>query len=159
MELRLHAIWLAIALHAGAIWAVIGPFLGVLVGAWLTARWQRKQWILDNKKAEYRQLLDAVQAYRWHLLNRLAAIRGPLVAIDARTYNEEAAAREHSRATLNNCLADRLFIRERIARNKVKEELGNFLRTMHQVSEGTIHDLEKFHDRIVHVAEADLRLN
>jgi hypothetical protein len=92
-------------------------------------------------------------------LNRLAAITGPLVAIDARTYNEEAAAREHSRATLNNCLADRLFIRERIARNKVKEDLGNFLRTMHQVSEGTIHDLEKFHDRIVHVAEADLRLN
>ena len=141
------------------IWAVTGPIVGVLIGSWLAARWQRTQWIQDNKKVEYRQLLDAVQAYQWHLLNHLAAVTGPPVAIDARTYHEEAAALVHSRATLNDCLADRLFIRERIARSKVKEDLGNFLRTMDQVSEGTIHSLEKFHDRIVQAAEADLRLN
>ena len=31
---------------------VIG-LLGVAVGAYLTHRWQRRQWILDSKKAEY----------------------------------------------------------------------------------------------------------
>lgn len=141
------------------IWAVVGPLVGVLIGAWLAARWQRRQWIQDNKKVEYRQMLDAVQAYRWHLLNHLAAVTGPPVAIDARTYHEEATALVRSKAALNNCVADRLFIREQLARTKVKEDLGNFLQTMDQVSEATINALEKFHDRIVQAAEADLHLN
>ena len=55
-----------------AIWAAVGPLVGVVVGGFLTAWWQRRQWILDNKAREYREALDALEAYRRSLLNHLA---------------------------------------------------------------------------------------
>jgi hypothetical protein len=45
-------------------WNVIGPLLGVVIGAlltpWIAWRWQHRQWALDNKKQEYRDLLDGL---------------------------------------------------------------------------------------------------
>jgi hypothetical protein len=34
--------------------------LGVLFGGWITWRYQHKQWVLDNKKQEYRDLIDGL---------------------------------------------------------------------------------------------------
>jgi hypothetical protein len=34
--------------------------LGVLFGAWVTWRYQHKQWVLENKKQEYRDLIDVL---------------------------------------------------------------------------------------------------
>src|SRR5216684_3676535 len=52
--------WDAVANHAKAVWAVGGPLLGVLVGAYIANRNQRKQWIAENKKQEYRELLSVM---------------------------------------------------------------------------------------------------
>jgi hypothetical protein len=45
-------------------WNAIGPLVGVVIGAilvpWVSWRWQHKQWSLDNKKQEYRELLDGL---------------------------------------------------------------------------------------------------
>jgi hypothetical protein len=45
-------------------WNAIGPLVGVLIGVlltpWITWRWQHKQWSLDNKKLEYRELVDGL---------------------------------------------------------------------------------------------------
>jgi hypothetical protein len=43
-----------------ALWAGVGPLIGVLVGAYLTKRIQRRQWLADNKKDEYRDLLSVI---------------------------------------------------------------------------------------------------
>jgi len=47
-----------------AMWNAIGPLVGVVIGAlltpWVAWHWQRKQWMLDNKKQEYRDLLDGL---------------------------------------------------------------------------------------------------
>jgi hypothetical protein len=47
-----------------ASWSVIGPLVyalaGVLVGAHITNRNQREQWIADNKRLEYRELLTTL---------------------------------------------------------------------------------------------------
>jgi hypothetical protein len=44
------------------VWNAIGPLVGVVIGAlltpWIAWRWQHRQWIFDNKKQEYRDLLD-----------------------------------------------------------------------------------------------------
>lgn len=40
--------------------AALGPFIGVLIGSWLTMKIQRRLWILDNKRAEYRKLLSTL---------------------------------------------------------------------------------------------------
>jgi hypothetical protein len=42
------------------IWAVIGPPAGIVLGSWLATRNQRKHWLLDNKRAEYRELLTTI---------------------------------------------------------------------------------------------------
>jgi hypothetical protein len=46
------------------IWNEIGPLVGVVIGAilapWVGWRWQHRQWSLDNKKQEYRELLDGL---------------------------------------------------------------------------------------------------
>jgi hypothetical protein len=33
---------------------------GVLIGGWISSRNQRRQWVLDNRKAEYRELLEGL---------------------------------------------------------------------------------------------------
>jgi hypothetical protein len=40
----------------GKTWGVIGPVVGVLIGAWLARSWQREHRPLRSKKAEYREL-------------------------------------------------------------------------------------------------------
>jgi hypothetical protein len=52
--------WGAVTSYTKGIWAVAGPLLGVLIGAYTANRNQRKQWISDNKKEEYRELLSAI---------------------------------------------------------------------------------------------------
>jgi uncharacterized membrane-anchored protein YjiN (DUF445 family) len=43
-----------------SIWAAVGPLIGVMLGSYLTVRGQRRQWIADNKKQEYSELLTTL---------------------------------------------------------------------------------------------------
>ena len=43
-----------------AIWAAVGPLAGVLIGHYLSTRWQRKLWLLDRRKEEFRELLSTL---------------------------------------------------------------------------------------------------
>jgi len=54
------------------VWAAIGPLLGVLVGSWLTMRYQRKLWLLDNRRAEYRKLLSTLSESATQALHAFA---------------------------------------------------------------------------------------
>jgi hypothetical protein len=54
------------------IWAAVGPLVGVALGSWLATKSQRKHWLLDNKRAEYRKLLATLAACR----TRFAMIYG-----------------------------------------------------------------------------------
>ena len=46
--------------HSRGVWSVAGPLVGVLIGAYAANRNQRKHWIADSKKQEYRELLTAL---------------------------------------------------------------------------------------------------
>jgi len=41
-------------------WASVGPLVGVLIGAMLTRAWDRRKWINENRKQEYRELLTTL---------------------------------------------------------------------------------------------------
>jgi hypothetical protein len=43
-----------------AIWATIGPLVGIVAGHYLTRSWQREQWLLDQRKNEIRELIAAL---------------------------------------------------------------------------------------------------
>jgi hypothetical protein len=55
-----HETWTTIGEYSSNAWSAIGPFMGVLVGAWLAHSWDRKKWIADNRKDECRELLGSM---------------------------------------------------------------------------------------------------
>jgi len=52
--------WKTIAHYTDKAWSAVGPLFGVLVGAWLATNNQRRLWVLDNKRAEYRKLMSTL---------------------------------------------------------------------------------------------------
>jgi hypothetical protein len=42
--------------YLGTVWGVVGPLVGVVIGAWLAHSWQHKNQPLEGKKAEYLDL-------------------------------------------------------------------------------------------------------
>jgi hypothetical protein len=53
-EIPLYPLWVTLFL---TIWAVIGPIIGIVAGHLLTRSWQKKQWLMDNKRDEYRDVI------------------------------------------------------------------------------------------------------
>jgi hypothetical protein len=45
-----------------AIWGAVGPLVGVRYGQELAKKWQRQQWISENRKQECRELLNLMAA-------------------------------------------------------------------------------------------------
>ena len=43
-----------------AVWGALGPLAGVFCGQHLAKRWQKEQWVRENRKQECRELLDAI---------------------------------------------------------------------------------------------------
>jgi hypothetical protein len=42
------------------VWAAVGPLIGIYLGHFLSRSWQQKQWLLDRRKEEWRELLTAL---------------------------------------------------------------------------------------------------
>ena len=40
----------------GTLWGVIGPLVGVVIGAWLARSWRHKSQVLESKTPKYREL-------------------------------------------------------------------------------------------------------
>jgi hypothetical protein len=95
--------------HGKDIWAVAGPFVGILIGAWIADRSARKHWFADNKKQEYRELVTALVSAFNAMVRRI----------------ESAKSAEAQRALVEKedlaliTISDRLFIRDDVARLKL----------------------------------------
>jgi hypothetical protein len=144
------------------LWAVIGPLVGVALGAWLTGRWQRKQWRLNNEMLEYRQLLDAFSTYR-HLAIRRAYDQsgGGIIARTPQSAFAEADAVWKAEADVHTVIADRLFIRKAMVARNV---LGMFERLAREIDGADTavtlaqQKLGEFHDELLRLAEKGLGL-
>lgn len=51
-----------------SVWAAIGPLIGILIGQFIARSFQRRQWILDCRKAEFRELISALSDTIVHLM-------------------------------------------------------------------------------------------
>src|SRR5690242_9343170 len=87
-----------------AIWGALGPLVGVRYGQELSSRFQRSQWIAENRKQECRELLGAMTAH--------AAAIG--IAHDSRATPAERQRRDALEIALISLFDDRLFISEDI---------------------------------------------
>jgi hypothetical protein len=92
-------------------WSAVGPLLGVLVGAYIANRNQRKQWLLDNKKEEYRELLSALSTAFLALLD----LHTPMVARPA----VEAERLRSVEGESYRIIRDRLFIASEIREARI----------------------------------------
>jgi hypothetical protein len=96
----------------GAIWAALGPLVGVGVGQYLTHHFQKERWSADSKKKEYKELLgvlDSVFAFYTR--------EGVLQKIEKAEHTEYI---DKNLAALW-CIRDRIFIADEIDETNVLE--------------------------------------
>lgn len=103
-------VWSTIIL---GVWAAVGPLLGVRYGHELAKQSQKEHWINDNAKEEYRELLGAlVEDANISISNR---------SLGRETAVEEDSAEERSNHVLYGIIHTRLFIRDFIEKERIKE--------------------------------------
>jgi hypothetical protein len=75
-----------------AIWAAVGPLIGLMVGAWLQARGQHQQWRRDLIRQECRELLGQLSVNLFAFIDWRRSILGrdvgPQAAIFAKQYGD-----------------------------------------------------------------------
>jgi hypothetical protein len=93
--------WPVFEAYVKGVWAVAGPLVGVLIGAYIANRNQRMQWIEDNKKEEYREVLAAMNK------TIAAYVNAGFAANDLTEWHN---ANPHIRVSLEEVMESRLFI-------------------------------------------------
>jgi hypothetical protein len=84
------------------IWPVITSLTGVLIGGYVANRNQRKHWIADNERAEYRELLTTMS----RTFNTIIVLVGPGVPLS----EEEQRKVIEAESELSVVVHDRIFI-------------------------------------------------
>jgi hypothetical protein len=107
-ESPLSPLWVTVFL---TIWAALGPLAGILVGHYLTRSWQRRQWIADNQKEEYRKLLSG--------LNRLNMV----LILDHTNHNVGIQDIKEAMEEITIALNTSLFIVDFLERSKVADDV------------------------------------
>ena len=134
----------------------VGSLIGVLVGHWLGRRSSRKDWTVDNKKQEYRELLDALNHWYDIELPRIAVLIGGGFVVEQ---GKDQEARFRVALSVNRLLKDRLFIGEELRKSGLFEEWGTVERLASDPSNLSVAGFEqafnKLHDRIVSLAKLD----
>src|SRR6267142_2657370 len=97
-------LWVTIAGSFGA-----GTFVGNLVSFWLTSSTQRKNWVKDNKKQEWRELIDALgEALRVMMEHRYENYADNIRSAKDVHYREEAIRKGYI------AISDRIFIVKKV---------------------------------------------
>src|SRR5713226_4331654 len=97
--------WVTIAGSFG-----VGTFVGNLISFWLTSNLQRKNWVKDNKKQEWRELIDVLrEALRVMMEHRHQNYaEGNITPAEDVRYREEAIRKGYV------ALGDRIFIVKKV---------------------------------------------
>ena len=103
-----------------SVWLAVGPLVGVCIGAYLTKRWQRSQWIADHKRGEYRKLLSTLA----ETFVSITKLRAPGLALgpreQRRLFNLEARA--------GVVILDRIFIADEVKKMDLLRRWNQALR-------------------------------
>ena len=121
-----------------ALWAAIGPLVGIVVGHVLTRSWQRTQWHLDNRTQEYRELLGSLTS-TYMLMSRFKS-----GALD----RDEFYRLERLKMESFQVLRDRILIADEL---KSADILTEWAEAFHNFEAN--HDERKFSDRFTKINE------
>jgi hypothetical protein len=113
---------------AGVVWLVAGPLVGIYIGAQIANRNQREQWLAENEKQEYKELLTALtQAFTGLIdLSLPVNVIGP----------EEQQGLSNLERQAMEVIEDRFFIADKIKGMKLLKRWNEATR-----------DFDRTHDR------------
>jgi len=98
---------------------------GVLIGVWLTRSWQRKQWVLESKKAEYRELISILsESYHCIVKNwpiPLAPFGEVIGSISDAPQRKEVL---EAGVAGQRVIEDRIFIERQMRVENIREQWG-----------------------------------
>src|SRR5438132_11908355 len=110
-----------------ALTGLAGVILGVFLTSILTRRSQRTQWIADNKKEEYRELMSTLA----RSMTMIMMYKGVGVAIGPQQQREfQDAYNEALRV-----LSDRIFIAEQIKKDKIYDRWTAAMAELHRTND------------------------
>jgi hypothetical protein len=123
------------------IWAICGPLMGILLGSWLTTKNQRRHWILDNKRDEYRELLTTIADAGSNLLVHFGV--NPIVM----SGDEEFRTGEIARKSVD-VMYNRLFIAKTVADLGIMKRWEDAIRVLQKTHD--VRNFSKLMDGIMH---------
>ena len=142
--------------YAPAVFALIGVLVGFVGNFFLQLRlfsWQRKHWIRDKKQAEWGELITTLcESARSYIDNAVVDPSGfPLRGRGDWSKCEEA------KSEALRVIQDRIFIAERVAKEKLVERWNNV--TKKKPYNEFIREWRTLHADVVQMAKNDLGMN
>jgi hypothetical protein len=144
MTVSLSTVWSFVV----KVWSGIGPLVGVLIGSWLTRSWQLKQWVLDGKKTEYRELISTLSGSYNRIVNNWPS--ATLVTAEERRKQVEAVVAGRQ------VIEDRIFSVKQMRVENVRELWEQLTAEKDPARHG--HYWDELHDVLVKMAHRDLRI-
>ena len=132
--------------YIGTLWGAIGPLIGVIVGALLARSWSLRQWNLENRRDECRELLKEITHTSTVLIELFDRVG--LNAPEARQ-SAWAAYLESLKV-----LYGRIFIARDVEREKLDERWPH---SVHDFASGQINP-QQFSDRVADIQASIVRM-
>lgn len=135
------------------LWTLLGVIVGATVSSYLTARLHHKQWVMDNKKAEYRELLDALHAYyRAVLWSRWSGGH----------VQQSGPTEADTMALMWSALSNRLFVRVALVEGGIHRDFQKLTRSLRSENPPNKEDWAKawysLHRKLLRVAWKDTKI-
>jgi hypothetical protein len=108
--------WKMIHEDAAKAWNVLGPFVGIGVGAWLGRSWDRKRWLADKRAEECRELISALA----HSVSQAFNAKHGVAERGMATSTEIDAADKAHKESLK-VMQDRIFIAADVNNSRLRE--------------------------------------
>lgn len=91
----------------------LSSLIGSVLSWWLTSRREHRRWILDNKKGEWRELIDTLHTCLWNLAYAFQPVS---------CFTQDGEGDVHSAVQKGfRVIRDRIFIADAIERHQVLE--------------------------------------
>jgi len=103
----------------GYLTGIIGTLAGVFVGSWLSRSWQRRQWVQDNKRAEYRELINYLRICAHDMRKKSIANESGIGA--SNSGDDDLLDVDGPEASGYNMISDRFFIDDVMDRENIRK--------------------------------------
>ena len=114
--------WINVYEIAGKVWPILGPFAGLLLGAWLSRSGDRRKWLNDNRASECRDIIKAFAT----TIDLMFVVQRNLASNTPD--RGETRARDYAYNECLKILQDRIFVWKDIQKHHVQERWVNLVR-------------------------------